>query len=49
LRSHGGLTEQVVPFIVNAKLGSLPSAPDLRNFDAFYYATEAAAVNSTTG
>ncbi|MES0883353.1 phosphonoacetate hydrolase [Roseibium sp. SCP14] len=42
LRSHGGLTEQVVPFIVNRKI-DLPEAPVLRNFDAFYYATSAAA------
>lgn len=42
LRSHGGLTEQVVPFIVNRKL-DLPEAPVLRNFDAFFYATTAAA------
>ncbi len=42
LRSHGGLTEQVVPFIANRKL-DLPSKPELRNFDAFYYATTAAA------
>jgi phosphonoacetate hydrolase len=46
LRSHGGLTEQVVPFIVNTKLNDLPEAPDLRNFDAFYYATHAATANS---
>ncbi|MCV0429389.1 MAG: phosphonoacetate hydrolase [Roseibium sp.] len=43
LRSHGGLTEQVVPFIVNRKI-ALPDAPDLRNFDAFFYATTAAAL-----
>ena len=42
LRSHGGLTEQVVPFIVNRKI-DLPEAPVLRNFDAFFYATNAAA------
>ncbi|WP_029064867.1 phosphonoacetate hydrolase [Labrenzia sp. DG1229] len=42
LRSHGGLTEQVVPFIVNRKI-DLPEAPTLRNFDAFFYATKAAA------
>ena len=42
LRSHGGLTEQEVPFIVN-KVMDLPSAPELRNFDAFFYATQAAA------
>lgn len=43
LRSHGGLTEQEVPFIVNRQLEDLPNAPELRNFDAFFYATMAAA------
>jgi len=43
LRSHGGLTEQEVPFVVNRKL-DLPNMPELRNFDAFYYATTAAAL-----
>ncbi|WP_217578789.1 phosphonoacetate hydrolase [Mesorhizobium sp. GbtcB19] len=43
LRSHGGLTEQEVPFIVNRVLPDLPNEPSLRNFDAFYYATMAAA------
>ncbi len=43
LRSHGGLTEQEVPFIVNRKL-DLPNAPELRNFDAFFFATTAAAL-----
>lgn len=42
LRSHGGLTEQEVPFIVNRRL-NLPDAPELRNFDAFFYAAMAAA------
>jgi phosphonoacetate hydrolase len=42
LRSHGGLTEQEVPFIANRVL-DLPSQPVLRNFDAFFYATTAAA------
>ncbi|WP_204114964.1 phosphonoacetate hydrolase [Shimia biformata] len=43
LRSHGGLTEQVVPFIVNRKI-DLPDDPAvLRNFDAFFFATLAAA------
>ncbi|MFT5006574.1 MAG: phosphonoacetate hydrolase, partial [Paracoccaceae bacterium] len=42
LRSHGGLHEQVVPFIVNRKI-DLGDAPKLRNFDAFFYATAAAA------
>ena len=41
LRSHGGLTEQEVPFIVNRKI-DLPGAPELRNFDAFFYAAMAA-------
>ncbi len=40
LRSHGGLTEQDVPFIVNRRM-DLPTAPELRNFDAFFYATMA--------
>ncbi|TIU44708.1 MAG: phosphonoacetate hydrolase, partial [Mesorhizobium sp.] len=44
LRSHGGLTEQKVPFIVNRVLPDLPNEPTLRNFDAFYYATMAAAL-----
>ncbi|MGB3416667.1 MAG: phosphonoacetate hydrolase [Mesorhizobium sp.] len=43
LRSHGGLTEQRVPFIVNRVMPDLPDAPMLRNFDAFYYAVMAAA------
>ncbi|SHH57104.1 phosphonoacetate hydrolase [Marivita hallyeonensis] len=43
LRSHGGLTEQEVPFIVNRKI-DLPNAPTLRNFDAFFYACTAAAL-----
>lgn len=34
LRSHGGLTEQEIPFIVNRKLSSHPKG--LRNFDAFF-------------
>ena len=43
LRSHGGLTEQEVPFIVNRVL-DMPGAPTLRNFDAFFYACAAAAL-----
>ena len=43
LRSHGGLSEQEVPFIVNRRI-DMPAAPVLRNFDAFYYATTAAAL-----
>ncbi len=45
LRSHGGLTEQEVPFITNRVLPKQPDAPNLRNFDSFYYATMAAAIS----
>ena len=34
LRSHGGLTEQTIPVIVNRKTQDLPNP--LRNFDAFF-------------
>ncbi|HUQ35996.1 MAG TPA: phosphonoacetate hydrolase [Aestuariivirga sp.] len=34
LRSHGGLTEQAIPVIVNRKTQNLPKP--LRNFDAFF-------------
>jgi len=34
LRSHGGLSEQVVPFIANVKLEHLPD--ELHNWDAFF-------------
>ncbi len=47
LRSHGGLTEQEVPFIVNRVMPDLPGAPELRNFDAFFYAVRAAALHTT--
>ena len=47
LRSHGGLTEQEVPFIVNRVI-DLPSAPVLRNFDAFFYAAQAAALEDVS-
>lgn len=43
LRSHGGLHEQTVPFIVNRRI-DLPEAPVLRNFDAFFYAAAAASI-----
>ncbi|HUF86567.1 MAG TPA: phosphonoacetate hydrolase [Thermohalobaculum sp.] len=43
LRSHGGLSEQEVPFIVNRALPGLAQAPELRNFDAFHVAALAAA------
>lgn len=35
LRSHGGLTEQTVPFMVNRPVVGLDSERQLRNFDAF--------------
>lgn len=44
LRSHGGLSEQVVPFIMNRPFDNLPEAPELRNFDAYYYVAQAAAL-----
>ena len=34
LRSHGGLTEQVVPVIANSAV-TVPSGHHLRNFDVF--------------
>ena len=34
LRSHGGLTEQVVPMIANRKV-TMPAGHQLRNFDVF--------------
>ena len=34
LRSHGGLSEQEVPIIINRKAHNLPQ--DLRNFDAYF-------------
>jgi phosphonoacetate hydrolase len=34
LRSHGGLSEQVIPFIANVKLKNLPQP--LHNWDAFF-------------
>ena len=43
LRSHGGLTEQEVPFIVN-RVMDLGNGAGLRNFDAFFVATTAAAL-----
>ena len=35
LRSHGGLTEQTVPFMVNRPTAGLGNDRELRNFDAF--------------
>jgi phosphonoacetate hydrolase len=35
LRSHGGLSEQKVPLLVNRRLSKQPEARRWRNFDAF--------------
>jgi phosphonoacetate hydrolase len=47
LRSHGGLTEQRVPFLVNAPV-ELPAGHRLRNFDAYWVGTALAAGRSLT-
>ena len=44
LRSHGGLSEQLVPFIVNRPLNALAEAPVLRNFDVINIACQAAQI-----
>ena len=38
LRSHGGLHEREVPFIINRKMKNIDSNKQLHNYDAFYYA-----------
>ena len=38
LRSHGGLHEREVPFIVNKKLSQINPNKQIYNYDAFYYA-----------
>ena len=38
LRSHGGLHEREVPFIVNKKMPQIDSNKQFYNYDAFYYA-----------
>jgi len=38
LRSHGGLSEQRVPFLMNRAIAGLPSEHKLRNFDAYWVA-----------
>ena len=43
LRSHGGLTEQVVPMIANRKV-TVPEGHQLRNFDVFDVALNRVAV-----
>jgi phosphonoacetate hydrolase len=49
LRSHGGLTEQRVPFLVNAPVGELPEGHRLRNFDSYWVGTALAAERPLTG
>ena len=44
LRSHGGLHEREVPFIINKKTNQIDSNKQLYNYDAFYYAIMAAGV-----
>ena len=38
LRSHGGLHEREVPFIINKKMYQISKKKQLYNYDAFYYA-----------
>jgi phosphonoacetate hydrolase len=47
LRSHGGMTEQKVPVIVNRKLKALPPGYRLRNFSAFDLGLNYASPEST--
>ncbi len=47
LRSHGGMTEQKVPVIVNRKLKALPNGYRLRNFSAFDLALNYALSSAT--
>ena len=42
LRSHGGLHEREVPFIINSKRANLLGQGQLYNYDAFYYAIHTA-------
>lgn len=45
LRSHGGLHEREVPFIINKKMSQIDPAKQLYNYDAFYYAIMGAGDN----
>ena len=42
LRSHGGLHEREVPFIINRKMDQIDPTKQLYNYDAFYYAINGA-------
>ena len=48
LRSHGGLSEQEVPFLVNRAM-ELPKDGSLRNYDAFHIAASAASEEPIDG
>ncbi len=45
LRSHGGLHEREVPFIINKKMSQINLDKQLYNYDAFYYAIMGAGEN----
>ena len=45
LRSHGGLHEREVPFIINKKMSQIDLNKQLYNYDAFYYALMGASEN----
>ncbi|MBM86290.1 MAG: phosphonoacetate hydrolase [Rhodospirillaceae bacterium] len=49
LRSHGGLTEQVVPLICSVPLTDIPIGRRLRNFDAFHVGLNLARLPAGTG
>ena len=42
LRSHGGLHEREVPFIINSSKSDISKQLQIYNYDAFYYATHIA-------
>ena len=42
LRSHGGLHEREVPFIINSSKSDIAKQLQIYNYDAFYYATNMA-------
>ena len=42
LRSHGGLHEREVPFIINSAKSDIKTQEQVYNYDAFYYATHMA-------
>ena len=42
LRSHGGLHEREVPFIINSSKSDISKQLQIHNYDAFYYATHMA-------